>query len=102
MIRITVSGTRLTLEGHANSDGYGHDLVCAAVSALTLTLAKNVKRLTRQGLAEDAVIQLQPGYGLICCRPKNKEAVKAVYAAIVTGYRLLGENYPQFVRVRIL
>ena len=44
MIRITrQGGTFVTLEGHAGSDVYGRDLVCAAVSALVLTLAEAVK-----------------------------------------------------------
>ena len=33
---------RLTADGHAGSGPQGHDLVCAAISALALTLAGNV------------------------------------------------------------
>ena len=44
MIRITRhSPACVSVEGHANSDVYGKDLVCAAVSALALTLAANVE-----------------------------------------------------------
>lgn len=34
-----------TLTGHAESGPYGHDLVCAAVSALTLSTANNLSRI---------------------------------------------------------
>ncbi|MDO4680224.1 MAG: ribosomal-processing cysteine protease Prp [Aerococcus sp.] len=32
--------------GHALSGEYGHDLVCAAVSTLTISLVNNIERLT--------------------------------------------------------
>lgn len=34
-----------TLSGHAEAGPYGHDLVCAAVSALTIGTANNLSRL---------------------------------------------------------
>jgi hypothetical protein len=34
-----------SLSGHAESGPYGHDLVCAAVSALTIGTANNLSRL---------------------------------------------------------
>ncbi len=36
---------KFTLSGHAASGPYGHDLVCAAVSALTIGTANNLTRL---------------------------------------------------------
>lgn len=36
---------KLTLSGHAESGPYGHDLVCAAVSALTIGTANNLSRI---------------------------------------------------------
>ncbi len=36
---------RFTLSGHADSGPYGHDLVCAAVSALTIGTANNLSRI---------------------------------------------------------
>ena len=36
---------KFTLSGHAESGPYGHDLVCSAVSALTIGTANNLTRL---------------------------------------------------------
>ena len=36
---------KFTLSGHAESGPYGHDLVCAAVSALTIGTANNLSRI---------------------------------------------------------
>ena len=37
--------TNFTLSGHAESGPYGHDLVCSAVSALTIGTVNNLTRL---------------------------------------------------------
>ena len=36
---------KMTLSGHAESGPYGHDLVCAAVSALTIGTVNNLSRI---------------------------------------------------------
>ena len=40
---------RVTVKGHAGTAPAGQDLVCAAVSTLTYTLAENVAQLHRLG-----------------------------------------------------
>ena len=88
MIRITRQGeTSLKLEGHAGSDVYGKDLVCAAVSALVLTLAEAVK--DKPG----AEVILKPGDSQIRC---DQEA-EAVFDCICKGFALLAEKYPEYV-----
>ncbi|WP_225047542.1 ribosomal-processing cysteine protease Prp [Lacticaseibacillus kribbianus] len=37
---------KLTLKGHADSGEYGHDIVCAAVSAVTIGAANGIEHLT--------------------------------------------------------
>ena len=43
-----------TLERHADAGPYGYDLVCAAVSALTLSVINNAQRLLDIPLAVEA------------------------------------------------
>lgn len=89
MIRITrESPTAVVLEGHADSDVYGKDLVCAAVSALALTLGENVRGL------RGAEITLIPGNSRISC---GQEDAAAVFDCICTGFALLARKYPEFV-----
>ena len=88
MIRITRhSPACVTLEGHANSDVYGRDLICAAVSALTLTLAANVEG------KNGADISLEPGNSRIRC---SGDAA-AVFDCICRGYELLAERFSEYV-----
>ena len=88
MIRITRgSPACVTLEGHACSDVYGKDLVCAAVSALALTLAANVENL------EGAEILLEPGNSRISCSPD----AAGMFVCICIGFQLLAEKFPEHV-----
>lgn len=88
MIRITRhSPVCVTLEGHACSDVYGKDLVCAAVSALALTLAANVEG------KENAEVSLKPGNSRIQCTPD----AAGVFDCICKGFQLLAEKFPEYV-----
>lgn len=89
MIRITRQGkTCVTLEGHADSDVYGKDLVCAAVSALVLTLAEAVKQ------QPGAEVVLSPGNSRIRSGPE----AEAAFDCICLGFALLAKKYPDYVR----
>ena len=88
MIRITRQGeTAVSLEGHAGSDVYGRDLVCAAVSALVLTLAEAVK--DKPG----AEVILSPG----SCHIRSGPEAEAAFDCICKGFALLAEKYPDYV-----
>ena len=61
MVRITVKRTdhieSMEIKGHAGSDVYGHDLVCAIVSGIATGLANAVYEMLHE---ED--IELREGY----------------------------------------
>ena len=90
----------VTVTGHAKSDEPGKDLVCAAATILTYTLAGNA-----ESLAEDhskfhhPKITLEEGNASIRVRPiGSMRAVAAVILdAICAGYDILQKQYPQYV-----
>lgn len=43
MIEVCVRQCGITVTGHANTAPYGSDIVCSAVSALTLTLIRGLR-----------------------------------------------------------
>lgn len=92
---------RLTVTGHAGSAAHGHDLVCAAASALVYTLAFNVQKLERAGLCGDADVKLLPGDAQIRCAPLpgQQQAVTAVFDALWEGFVLLARQFPAFVQL---
>lgn len=57
MINVSVSRNRIRVSGHANIAPRGFDIVCAAVSALTLTLIQGLKDIALMDLYED----VEPG-----------------------------------------
>lgn len=52
MINVLVEQNRIHVSGHANTAPRGSDIVCAAVSALTLTLVRGLKEIACMGLYE--------------------------------------------------
>ena len=92
MIRICRFGkTSITIRGHACSAPYGQDLVCCAVSALTLTLAVNLEQIGTP------VICLQPGYTEISS-VRTSEAVQ-VFDCIWKGFEVFAQMFPENVLV---
>ena len=102
MIKIVynIKENAVTIEGHAHSAEYGHDLVCAAVSALALTLATNVEYMQMHGAVEDAVINLTEGRAEISCKVANSEHkahIRQMFTHICVGFEALSERYPKFI-----
>ena len=95
---------RVTVEGHAGSGPEGHDLVCASVSALALTLAGNVSYLEAQGAVWDVITKLEEGSAEIQCTPyrRYKDSVALIYGAICAGFELLATKYPENIFYEIV
>lgn len=93
------SDTDLLVEGHAGSDIYGHDLICAAVSTLMLTLEVNVRTMNKKGLLQRSVIRLYPGHARIRCIPREGHGDEAaeVFDTVSRGFKSLAERFPKYV-----
>lgn len=91
----------LTVRGHAGSGKKGEDLVCAAVSALVLTLAANTDRMVRAGWVTDPVISLGEGSARIRCTPTRAywAAAELVFGSVCAGFSVLAAKYPNHVRM---
>ena len=94
---------RVTVNGHAKSDEYGKDLVCAAVSALTLTLAANVGNLTAKDYVTAHTVKLDPGDAEISCNPRTRyrDSVKQVFMSVCTGFEVLANQYPDYIQYTV-
>lgn len=83
---------QIVVSGHAGYADHGHDIICAAVSILNDTLA-NVT-------ADDAyMIQIEDGFAHIYFIGPENERRKAILDTIQTGYELLADSYPEYVRI---
>lgn len=90
---------RVTVRGHAGTAPAGMDLVCAAVSTLTYTLAVNIKQLHRWKKVTKPKIRLENGDAEISCVPVGvcRSMVQDVFEAVCIGFALLAEKYPDAV-----
>ena len=105
MIEVTYyrEHNRLTIQGHARSDEYGRDLICAAASTLALTLSANVGHMARSGCIVDPVARLEAGDAEISCKPriKYRDSVRQIFMSICAGFEILTEEYPEYIRYTV-
>lgn len=95
---------KLTITGHARSAEYGKDLICAAVSALALTLGANVGNMAANGYVGDPVVVLEPGNAQISCTAQEcyRDSVRQVYMSICVGFEVLEAEYPDYISYRVV
>lgn len=92
----------LSVTGHAYSGEAGNDLICAACSALTYTFAVTVKKYDKNGAA---LCSLEKGKARIVCGSHTDEENRVLdiaLGAIINGFELLAESYPENIILKIL
>ena len=90
----------LTAEGHAGMREEGKDIVCAAASILTYTLAKAVLAIHADGgLLDEPVVDLSKGYAEIVCSVSEQfyTEIRNIFAFAGRGFMLLHENFPDYL-----
>ncbi len=101
MIRVVYNRKtrRVTVKGHAGAAPKGNDIVCAAVSALTYTLAANALDLKDCGFTRRVMTRLDHGDSEIHVTPKRpwRGTTDLVFSSVCVGFRLLAENYPKYI-----
>lgn len=94
---------RLTIKGHADAAPYGHDLICAGVTALAYAAAQAVKDLYEDGKIKDAPMAcLLPGEAEIAAKPVKayRQEVRTSLWTVQCGLRVLANSYPQHIKVQ--
>lgn len=95
--------SRVFVQGHTNSAPYGEDLVCAAVSGISIGLVNAIESLFGiQVHAED------DGDGKVdCCLPEGLDSAKMdqirlIMQAMVIALEGIAEQYPAYVRMEYI
>lgn len=90
----------LLVEGHAGYAPAGQDIVCAAVSVLTCTLAQCLQEIERKGHIRLDTLAMLPGNTDIQWTViGDKQESHGLLHVIWTGYALLARTYPNHVTV---
>lgn len=88
----------IDINGHANHDEKGKDIVCSAITTLFYTLAETLNN-SRDMLEEDIDFKNEDGNGHLSCKPKPEyEAnVSLIYYTILNGFQAMADNYKKNV-----
>jgi uncharacterized protein YsxB (DUF464 family) len=91
----------LIVEGHADYNKNGDDIVCAAVSVLVYTFLNMLKDEECDGRLKIRREALRDGYFCVEVEPFDfsKDKIKGIVETIVMGLALLNEEYPEFVKL---
>lgn len=89
MITVLVTPDRIHISGHANTAPRGSDIVCSAVSALTITLIRGLKEIACMRLYESVEA------GNICIKWQTiNDTGKALIDTWFLGMCGIAEEYP--------
>ena len=94
MIQITKTDSYISINGHAQYDTYGKDIVCAGVSALTFTLIESLRQLAQY----DKEVVEGEGYMKINIKDLPQTA-EILVKAFVIGVRWIQSSYPEYVYI---
>lgn len=94
MIAVCVRKDKITVSGHAGYAEAGKDIVCAGVTALTMSLVKSINDLT-----EDKIeYEVSPGRVDMHCGNLS-EAGKLLVDSFFIGICLIADEFPDHVRI---
>ena len=100
MIKVAVSGEKdqiekLEVSGHALSDEYGKDLVCAGVSAITFGL---INMLDEKKKSE---VKIKVTEDISVTVLKNSEELQTILKTGIFQLKYLAEKYPQNITIKV-
>lgn len=102
MIEVKRNGLTLTIKGHAQSAEKGKDLICASASMLFYTLVANIEQMEGVGKCKSQIKALEGDAEVkVIASPSAHDEVTSVFNTIMTGYEVLSNEYPEFIKILI-
>ena len=93
MISIKVSDNNITVSGHAGMAPVGQDIVCAAASALTLTLINGLRSVAQMDISADF------HEGLKISWKQTNEIGKALIDTWYLGICDIAQDYKDYIQL---
>ena len=88
--------TGLKVSGHANLDEEGKDIVCAAVSVLTLNLANSIEHFCD----DDFTVDSDDGFFSLVLHDRSEKSGLLLDSCIL-GLMDIGEEYRDFIKINL-
>ena len=95
MVKANITKHGFIIEGHANYDEYGLDIVCSAISALSQSVA-----YTLQLHCKKVKVQATNGWLTVEIEEPN-EVSKVLLDVLIFGLRNTSADYPEHLEIRI-
>ena len=92
----------LSVKGHSGMAEEGKDIICAAASILTYTIAQNVQdAYLNHMLRKKPKISMKKGNSMVTAKPLKEYRTETWHAFFVVqrGFELLAANYPDHVYI---
>lgn len=89
---------KIEIKGHADSDEYGKDLVCCAISTLAFTLLEYLEKESKIGRVLNFTTHFEDGYIKAECDFMYNNVRDAI-EAIECGFNLLEKNYKKYIKI---
>lgn len=89
------------MSGHAGYDLNGNDIVCHGLSMLGQTLVVALRDAQDNGIIRKLEETIEDGYLEVSYIPIEHPVADAILETIVTGYRLVEANYPDYCEIRM-
>lgn len=93
MIEVNISNKGISVKGHAQTAPKGSDIVCAGVSALTLTLLRGLKNIANMAIYE----RIAPGNVCVEWQTVN-DTGKALVDTWYLGMQGIAETSPGTIK----
>jgi len=94
MINVSISDCEVIVSGHAGYAPPGNDIICAAVSALTQSLASSLEALTEDKInteIENGYVRIEYG--------KLSEPGRLLMDSFFIGICGIENEYPEYIRI---
>ena len=98
MITATITETQLTNTGHAGAGEYGHDIVCAGVSALVQAFKAGVENVTEDNVKTAVETRTGQIQGFVWGHAPSEE-LKILIDTLWLGLTMIANEFPQNVTV---
>jgi len=95
--------TAVTVEGHAGYAEAGQDIVCAAVSAITIGTVNSAEKL----LGIEPLVEVDEATGYLkwqipdALATEIDQQLQLLLAAMLESLKMIAEEYDEFIKIKI-
>ena len=102
-IDVDLSKCRVKIDGHADFDEEGKDIVCSAISILFFSMCQTLDTMKGHKCFVNSKISWDKGVGNIRLKPKPefKQNVAIIFMTICNGFDIVATTYPDFVTLNV-